>query len=34
MKTNTNLDKRIKLANYGELENNDNLFKEKRGRLK
>ena len=28
MKTNTNLDKRIRLANYGELENNDKLFKE------
>ena len=28
MKTNTNLDKRIRLANYGKLENNDKLFKE------
>lgn len=28
MKTNTNLDKRIRLANYGELESTDTLFKE------
>lgn len=26
--TNTNLDKRIRLANYGELESTDTLFKE------
>lgn len=28
MKTNINLNKRIRLANYGELESNDKLFKE------